>query len=574
MTAATERERREDRSADGRTTTIDPTSPAEPGSPPGGSPTPSHPAPHPGRAIACLYGRLVRRGALLLAVALAAYAVLEVASYRSAYPDGISPVQFAMFEDNPAVRMINGAPYALDSAAGFALWDAGWIWQLILAVWAILITTRFLRGEEDLDRADLVLAGPVRAARVTGIVLAVVAAAGMLVGAVVAVTMIVVGQEVTSSVLLGMTLAGVSALFASVAAVTCQLVDVRRRAAGLAAAVLGISWIVRMIGDSTDPRAWLRWLTPLGWMEVLHLYGEPDPRALIPLLLAPVALAVVAVMLRTRRDIGAALLVSEGGREPRLRQLGSPAAFGWRSNQAMLIAWIVGVAAYAAVMGAIVSTMIDWLAGDEGYQRILSAMGMDQAVTNKGFLAFIATILGLVVALQVAWRLAVTRTEEESGRLEAILARPVTRLRWLGGNALLSLLGGTLLILVGGAAIWAGATAAGSSEITAWDAMRSTLNLLPIVALTAGLAIAAFGVLPRLTVALPVAVIVVGFVLSMLGPALDWPQWALDLSPFTHLALVPAEPWAATSGIAMTAIGIVLAIVGFVTFHRRDLTTA
>jgi ABC-2 type transport system permease protein len=60
----------------------------------------------------------------------------------------------------------------------------------------------------------------------------------------------------------------------------------------------------------------------------------------------------------------------------------------------------------------------------------------------------------------------------------------------------------------------------------------------------------------------------------MLGPALDWPQWALDLSPFTHLALVPAEPWAATSGIAMTAIGIVLAIVGFVTFHRRDLTTA
>lgn len=574
MTATTARDRHDDRSATGRTATIGPTSPAEPGVPARGHPTPSSTAPHPGRSIASLYARLIRRGTLLLAVALAAYAVLEVASYRSAYPDGISPVQFAMFEDNPAVRMMNGAPYALDSAAGFALWDAGWIWQLILAVWAILTTTRFLRGEEDLDRADLVLAGPVRAARVTGIVLAVVAAAGALIGAVVAVTMIVSGQAVASSVLLGMTLAGVSAFFASVAAVTCQLVDVRRRAAGLAAAVLGLAWIVRMIGDSTDPRAWLRWLTPLGWMEVLRLYGEPDPLALIPLLLAPVALAVVAVMLRTRRDTGAALLVSEAGREPRLRHLGSPAAFAWRSNEAVLLAWIVGVGAFAAVMGAIVSTMIDWLAGDEGYQRILSAMGMDQAVTNKGFLAFIAINLGLVVALQVAWRLGGTRTEEESGRLEAILARPVTRLRWLGGNALLSLLGGTLLILVGGAAIWAGAAAAGSSEITAWDAMRSTLNLLPIVVLTAGLAIAAFGVVPRLTAALPVAVIVVGFVLSMLGPALDWPQWALDLSPFTHLALVPAEPWAATSGIVMTVIGIVLAIAGLVTFRRRDLTTA
>ena len=67
-----------------------------------------------------------------------------------------------MFEDNPAVRMISGAPHALDIAGGFAVWDAGWIWQLILAVWAILTTTRFLRGEEDLDRSDLVLAGPGR----------------------------------------------------------------------------------------------------------------------------------------------------------------------------------------------------------------------------------------------------------------------------------------------------------------------------------------------------------------------------------------------------------------------------
>ena len=113
----------------------------------------------------------------------------------------------------------------------------------------------------------------------------------------------------------------------------------------------------------------------------------------------------------------------------------------------------------------------------------------------------------------------------------------------------------------------------GSDEITAWDALRSTLNPLPVVVLTAGLALAALGMAPRLTVALPVTVTLVGFVLSMLGPALDWPQWAMDLSPFTHIALVPAEPWAATSGIAMTAVGAALALAGLMTFHRRDLTS-
>lgn len=555
------------------TTTNRSATPSRPGGTSGGAPTPSPARPHPSRAVTALFARLIRRGTLLLAVALAAYAVLEIAGYRSAYPDGISPVQFAMFEDNVGVRMIQGAPYALDTAAGFAVWDAGWIWQLILAVWAILTTTRFLRGEEDLDRVDLVLAGPVRATRVTGIVLAVVAAAGLLIGAVVTVTMMITGQTLTSSVLLGLTLAAVCALFAAVAAVACQLVDVRRRAAGLAAAVLGVAWLVRMIGDSTDSWAWLRWLTPLGWMELLHLYGDPDPRALVPLLVAPLALAAVAVALRAQRDTGSALLVSEAGHEPRLRQLGSPAAFAWRSNRAVLVAWLLGLGAYTAIMGAIVSTMIDWLAGDEGYQRILASMGMDQAATNKGFLAFIATMLGMAVALQVAWRFGATRAEEESGRLEAVLARPVTRVRWLGGHALLSLLGGTLLIVVCGTAMWAGAAAAGSADITWWDAMRSTLNLLPIVVLTAGLAIATFGMAPRLTVALPVAVTVVSLVLSMLGPALDWPQWALDLSPFAHLALVPAEPWAATSGMVMTTLGAVLGIAGLVAFHRRDLTT-
>lgn len=546
-----------------------------PNHPPEGAAAQPRPArPHPSRAVAGLYARLVRRTTLLLAIAMVGYCALEIASYRSAYPDGISPVQFAMFEDNPAVRMISGAPYALDTAGGFALWDAGWIWQLLLALWAILTVTRFLRGDEDLERADLVLAGPIRGTRVTALALAVVATAGILVGAVVTVTMTALGQQFASSALLGLALAGVCATFAAVAALACQLVEVRRRAAGLAAAVLGVAWVVRMIGASTDPRGWLRWLTPLGWMDLLHLYGDPDPRALIPLLVAPVVVGAVALALRARRDTGSALLVSESGRPPRLRLLGSPTAYAWRSNRAVLAAWLLGLAAYAAIMGAILASMVDWLAGDEGYQQILAAMGLDQAVTTKGFLAFIATIYGLAVALHVAWRLGATRAEEESGRLEAVLARPVSRLRWLAGHAALTVLGGALLILVGGTALWLGATAAGSAaDITWWDAQRATLNLIPVVVLTAGIAIATFGALPRLTVALPVATTVTTFVLAMLGPALEWPQWALDLSPFSHLALVPAQPWAAASGVVMTGLGTLLALAGLLAFQRRDLST-
>jgi len=69
----------------------------------------------------------------------------------------------------------------------------------------------------------------------------------------------------------------------------------------------------------------------------------------------------------------------------------------------------------------------------------------------------------------------------------------------------------------------------------------------------------------------PVTVTVVGYIVTLLGPGLSWPAWVLNLSPFTHLAWVPAVPWAATAGIVMMFVGLMLAGVGLLAFHRRDV---
>jgi ABC-2 type transport system permease protein len=95
-----------------------------------------------------------------------------------------------------------------------------------------------------------------------------------------------------------------------------------------------------------------------------------------------------------------------------------------------------------------------------------------------------------------------------------------------------------------------------------------------VVAVVAGLTIALYGVAPRLTVPVPLAVAVGGFVLYLLGPALKWPGWVLDLSPFTHLAMVPQQSWAVTAAVVMSAAALALAAVGALAFRRRDLSTA
>ena len=525
----------------------------------------------PGRAIAALTLRLAGRGAVLLAVAVAVWLGVEVASYRTAYPDGVSPVQFTLFADNPAVRMMQGVPTDLGTAGGFTVWDAGWMLMLLLGIWGALTATRLLRGEEDAERVDLLLSGPIRAERAMRIVLAGIGGLCLAVGLTATSTLAVTSGDARGAVLFGIALGGVAATFASVGAIASQLVDIRRRAVGLSLAALGLAWVVRMVASSADARTWMQWLTPLGWLQQLRPYGEPVYAALAPLVIVPVLLATLAVLLRRRRDLGAGIVAMETQPRSRPGRLSSPLAFAWRSNRGVLLAWTLGLAAYSAVFGALIATMIDWLDKDDQYRSLLDSFGFGAMLSPLGFLAVFASFGVLAVALQVVWRVGAARAEEESGRAEVLLARPVSRLRWLGGHGVLALLGGVALVVVTGTATWAGAVVGGSSEITWADSMKAVLNGLPVVVLAAGLAVATFGVIPRATVALSAVLIPASYLLTVLGAALRWPSWVLDLSPFTHLALVPAQPWAAASGLVITAVGLALLVLGLVAFDRRDV---
>ncbi len=545
-------------------------SPPTVGSGPSGPPAVGTPA-HARGSVARLMARLVRRSTIAISVALAAWFYLEVVSYRLAYPDGVPAADFALFTENPAVRMLQGVPTTLDNPGAFALYDAGWMIAVLVALWALMTSTRLLRGEEESERADLMLAGPLRASTATWVPMAVLVTAGAVVGLVATVTMTVAYGDPRGSALLGLALLGLAGTFAGVGALTSQLVEVRRRAAGLAAGVLGVVYLLRMVANSADERTWLRWSSPLGWFEALDPYGSPDLRALAPLLLTPVVLVVLAVVLRSRRDTGSGLLAGESRRRARLGLLGSPLAFAWRTGRLVLLAWAIALTVFAAVMGGLITTMIDFLLADETYVEMIEAIGLGDAFSLLGFIGFMAGFFGIAVALQAAWRVGVARSEEESGHAEALLARRVSRTRWLGGHVLLAALGALLLLLLVGLGQWIGILAAGSDDVSWWQSTASALNMAPVILLVIGLGVSTFGLVPRLTVVLPAAFTGIAYVLALLGPALEWPPWVLDLSPFTHLSYVPADPWAATSGLVMIGLGLALVAAGMTAFHRRDI---
>src|SRR5690606_13163297 len=97
-------------------------------------------------------------------------------------------------------------------------------------------------------------------------------------------------------------------MFTGVAGIAAQLGSDARSANTVAVAVLGIAFVARGYIDASQAPEWTVWLTPLGWLsEVRPASGNngwPLPLALG----FAVILAVVAVILHSRRDFGLGLI--------------------------------------------------------------------------------------------------------------------------------------------------------------------------------------------------------------------------------------------------------------------------
>lgn len=525
------------------------------------------------RTVLRLMFRLLQRGVLILAAAMAALVVIERAAYVNAYPDQASRELLATFEGDPAIRMLQGVPYRIDTVGGYIAWDGGWIFEIIVGTWALLTITRLLRTEEETERVQLTLSGPIRPARLTALMLLVTSASTLIVGGAITAALIASDTGVAGSIALGLGITGFMLTFVGVGAVAAQVFEVRRRAAGAAAFALGLAYVLRMIASSDDSRAWVGWLTPFGWLEKLHAYGDERWAVLaIPASVAT-ALGVTAIALRTRRDFGAGLIAIADHRPPRTPLLSSPIRFAWRQARGVLAAWAIGLGLFSLMLGVLVQSVVEFFADEASFLESLESLGLDVTDLTSSFVGVMGVMLGVVMALYACWRIGAARVEEASGRLESTLGRPVSRWRWLGGHLILTVVSTVLVAVASGFGMWLGA-AMTEAAVSFGDAMSAMLNPLPAAAVFTGVAVLALGAAPRLTIGVSVTATVAAYLLEALGPGLGLPERVLAVSPFHHLATVPAEPFASTAAAVMVGIGVALALAGQLLFNRRDVVPA
>lgn len=528
----------------------------------------------PGRAVATLSVRMVRRGAAALiavTVGMTAVVVFTYGSVVGAAPGGASSL--SVLAHNPAIRTLFGEPAALDTAGGFTVWRSGAALGVLLGMWALLTATRLLRGEEDAGRWAMLVAGPTRAGDVTARILAVVAAVPVAAGAGVVVALVAAGTPARGAVLYGVAMASTGLFYGGVGGVAAQVFASRAVAAGAATAVLAVGLLVRMIGDGAAVLGWLRWLSPFGLTALVAPYHADRIAPLLVLIVAAPIVLAVAVGLAGRRDVGEGFVRPAVQRRPRMGLLGSPEGFATRTTVAQWAGWSTGVGAYYLLIGLLTVSLTGFLTDNGSFADLAAQAGFAGLGTATGYAATLFALLAMPAGGFAAARIGALAADESARRLALVLAGPVTRTRLLVGRVVVTAVATVLLSVVAGLAFGVGAAVV-DAPLGFGGALAGAMNTVPIALLGLGAAVLALGWAPRLVVLLGSLPGVGGFLWLVTAQSIDAPRWATTISPFAHLAPVPAAPASFTATAVFLLLALALTGLGIAGYRRRDLRTA
>jgi ABC-2 type transport system permease protein len=531
----------------------------------------------PGTVIGRLVFRRTWRSAAIWAVIFGGYTVAKALGIVDIYPNAAAlhtaAVQLA---SDPGLNTLVGAPRYLDSLAGMLQWNIASIMVTLGAIWALLTSTKHLRGEEDAGRWEILLTGQTTARGAAVNVLAGLFASTLLLFAIDGVFFVATGSVKTvhidpgPAVLLALDVALGCGMFAAIGALMSQLLPSRGRAAGLTAGVLGVSFALRSMGDITSA-SWLLNVTPLGWLEQFSPLTHTSSFWILPPLALILACGSLSVFLAGRRDLGSGVITVSDSSRPHTRLLNSPLAAAVRLTRTSTVVWLAAFTVVGGLYASFTNAAVSSLAGSASAQQIFQHLvHTSTAVFAGAYLGLAFFILLTLICVYAANAVGAIRDEEASGRVDNFLVQPVSRLRWLAGRGALVVLVIVVSGLLGAIGSWVGLGSQGNG-ISFTTLLQAGVNATPPALFIFAVGIFALGFWPRRTIIAAYAVLGWSFLVVMLSSGISIPTWIQDTSLLHHIVFAPAAPpdWGANAVII--GIAVVLCAAGAVRFNRRDL---
>lgn len=377
------------------------------------------------------------------------------------------------------------------------------------------------------------------------------------------------GADAAGSWLFGLGLAAFGFMFGCASLLMAQLSDNSRGATILSYLVMGLLFLLRMLTDVQNPD--YTWWSPFGWIEKLAIYETNNWWPVGAMLIGALLMIMIAFYAQAHRDVGAGLIVTKPGRKRASVVLAGPFSLIFRLERTSFIVWMIGMLVLGASYGSIFGTVGDIMKTNPMMVQLMGGNAVDAAnrvviLNFASLLAIVFVVMSTIPAMQTVMKI---NGDERKGWLEQIHAKSVSRLQLYCSYIAVALITGVLGLLLGILGMYAAGQSA-DVHISLDRFLQAFYGYLPALLVVVSATAVLAGLLPRIqTISwlLPAY----GFISLYLGGLLDLPDWAVNLTPYGWVNKVPLHNVQWDLALEMTALALILFIVGFICYKRRDM---
>ena len=496
-------------------------------------------------------------------------------SYESIYPSlETRTVLIEQMRKSPATRLLYGYVPTPGRLGQLLQWETGTFLLICTALMAILLTCRVLRADEDEGLVEILrAAGAGRAVPFLVPVALVWAAVGALsAGAGGILTWQAKNIEeltVSGAWALAGTVCVVGWAFSALAAVASQLGRQVGQARSLSMIVLALAFGMRVAADQVAEGSssnWLRWLSPLGWRDLVRPYSDDRFAVLAVCGVIALVLAIVAAALAAHREYLDSYLPDRSTSRRRWRLLGHMDLIARLSRRGVL-GWALASTGLAALYGSVSGSVNDLLAPDSPTASYVGKMASGSAVEQ--FMSLLTVVTVLLVAVAAVRRMNRLAGLEHAGLVEVELATGVSRSRLFLSQVLGAMIESAILLVISAAVLAATTAVQLTDDHAVARAFVFTVSQMPGMVAAIGIAAGLVGLAPRL-VGLSWAVVTWSAFAQFFGGLVELKDWAKDLSVLGHhLDVVGSPDWKPLA--VQTVIGLVGIAIGLASYTRRDM---
>lgn len=473
-------------------------------------------------------------------------------------------------------------PVQLDTMGGYMTWRDFSSISLVYAIWAVLAATGVARGDEERRLTELWLANGVSrvrwlADRSTGFIVASAASivAMMAITGAAAATAgdpMPVGELALEVVLF----TGLTICAFGIGLIVAQFFIARRAAALSASGVLVALFLINSAVRSGVDVGLARWLSPFHYFDrsTPLLAGETfDVAATAALYIVGAILIALATLAFSRRDVGGTLIAGRArittpttrpSRDPLLRL---PVLAGVDQQRGWIAGWAIGLSVLAYFLVSITKVLADAMTAIPGLQGYFAATGIHGYTDFVGIIWF-GTVL-LILAIFVVVQVGGWAADDGEGRLEVVLAQPVSRPRIVVERIASLLVGVAIIAGVSTFATYVAANANGL-DLPAGRTALAGLLMLPAAFALGGAGLAIVSWKPRIAVAVLGIVTALSYLTQQFAPIFGWPEWTVKTSVFALYGMPLSRVDWPGIGLLM-GIGLAGTAIAVLAMQRRDI---